>query len=352
MLTILLGLLLNTANAADTYYLESPAVSTRSEVGALLRRAQAEGWKARVTRRYTHGAGWQYVLLVENFDGLEEAESAAGLLAGLGGTGIAVYRYEGRAAQRLNSSRPAGQANGDSPPTADAAPDAAQILRRAVRAMGGSEGGIDRLEAASHLRFSFERTVMHDSGATRAEHSLWVHDQSLRLETQIVEGEGTDSVAVVHGDEAWLRSGDETLSRDPEQVRSLLSEFTPAILLAYPLHFSRLAEGDPLHAQLRLSEDQAIDGGGHKLVCTGTGGLDLLELTISADTWKPQQVRHSGDAGEVLYRFEDWREIGTGLVVPFNVELVRDGEILESLKITELFLPAKLDDDLFEKPRG
>ena len=64
-----------------------------------------------------------------------------------------------------------------------------------------------------------------------------------------------------------------------------------------------------------------------RLACQGADGEEILSLDVNASTWQPLAVSLAGDAGEVTYSFDDWREIGTGLVLPFRTELSRGDQV-------------------------
>ena len=164
---ILLSLLL-----AAEFYLESPPMTTRSEALGVQQLAIDEGLEARVVRRYAHGAGWEYVVVVEGLESREAAEEHAESIAGKGGRGITVYRREGTDGVRVGDVESGAGALTDAglDPTAPAivAPDigelpsADEVLQHAIRAVGGRTGGIDRVASNDHLRFSYERTVYGD----------------------------------------------------------------------------------------------------------------------------------------------------------------------------------------------
>ena len=138
---------------ADAFYLEAPPVDARVEAVALQEEARLLGLEARVTRRYRHGSGWEFVVVVEGFEERPGAEDAARRLAEQTGQGIAVYRLE-------SSGKPsAPEAEPVSPPSEASLPDAGDLLQRAARSLGGVQGGQVRLESASSLWVQYDRTV-------------------------------------------------------------------------------------------------------------------------------------------------------------------------------------------------
>ncbi|MBW1877702.1 MAG: hypothetical protein JRJ84_05020 [Deltaproteobacteria bacterium] len=196
-------LLLAVAFAAPTrgaYYLEGPAARTRTEAMAVVREANAEGWHARVVRRYRHGTGWEYVPLVEGFELEEVATEAARTLAERTGRSMAVYDNGGEGA---SGETPEPDVAGEAPatvriaeevpqddpaPTAEAPPGSetvAAMVERAVRAHGGVDGGIAVLDKAPRLLFRFRRVL--PEGST-FDHVYARRGSAVYLEVDVVEG--------------------------------------------------------------------------------------------------------------------------------------------------------------------
>ncbi|MCB9745655.1 MAG: hypothetical protein H6740_23965 [Alphaproteobacteria bacterium] len=336
----LLALNLAFAQGAS-YYLESPTVSARGELSTLLDIAEDAGWSARIIRRYELGEGWIYALVVEDFDDEGDARAAAAHLAELGGMGVAVYRREGRAGVRLSADWPAGDPEGEA--VAGELPAADEILLRAVRALGGREGGGARLEEASAVRFQFEREVAVADGVIRARHDYARAGESLRLEIEILEGEAQSSLTVVSPEGAWLRTTEGVIDRDAGRAAELLAGFSPEQILSYPLRFAWLVERDPAHDALRTVARRSD----LERPCLQLEDGEGLGVCVDVETWRPIEVSFSGEAGLVRYAFGDWREIDTGLVLPFELVTWRDGEVIERVKVRDLSLPAELEEGLF-----
>ncbi|MCB9793348.1 MAG: hypothetical protein H6741_11565 [Alphaproteobacteria bacterium] len=341
----MLLLLVSLAFAQETeFYLETPTVAARGELSALMDVAEEAGWSARVVRRYELGEGWTYALVVEDFDDAEAAQDAATRLAEIGGMGVAVYRREGRSGVRVSADWPEDQGPGGREP--GALPPADEILLRAVRALGGREGGSARLAQSPAVRFNFEREVAGDAGPIRARHSYLRADKSLRLEIEILDGEGQSSLTVVGSEGAWVRTEAGVVARDPGRASELLEAFAPEQILNYPMRFASLVASDPAHDALRtvaLREDlqrpcyQLEDGEG-------------LGVCVDSSTWHPVEVSLDSGAGLVRYHYRDWREIDTGLVMPFEVEMQRDGAVIERVRVTEISLLGEVEAALFTAP--
>jgi hypothetical protein len=327
-------------------------MSTRGEALAVQREAEDLEVAARVVRRYTHGSGWEYLVLVEGIAGREQAEELAALLAESSGRALTIYEKEGRDARAL-SETPAGQGTGGLgvdpalPAVADPQlPDAQAVLKGAVRALGGSEGGAERLAEADNLSFRYRRTVQGEVSLT-AHHELLRSADTEMLEIRMVEGVGVDSRTLIVGDQAWLWTVDGRSAQDAERARGLVGDFGPEQLLGWPLEFARLVEADPGYALLRtegrvLAEERPVLA----LEYDGPEAGGTLRVLVEEATSHPVRVSYTTDAGIVAYDFSDWRELDTGLVVPFHVVLLRDGLPVDTIDVLELALPETPDEAL------
>lgn len=343
---------------AAEFYLESPPMTTRSEALGVQQLAVDEGLDARVVRRYAHGAGWEYVVVVEGIEDREAAEASAKAMAAKGGRGITVYRREGVEGVRVGGAEQATPTvtEGGLDPTAPAVaavedptmPAAAEVLQRAVRAVGGREGGIVRVSAAPNLRFAYERKVVHEGQELRASHVLVRSPEGVRLDVVGAENVVT-STSVVGPGGAWVEVRGMTTDREQERVLEVLEGFGPEELLAYPLEFARLVETEPAYRLLRTTGSETVAGRVcWRLEYTGPEVGGSMVLLVDAETWHVARVGFTTDAGHVSYGFVDWREVDTGLVAPFDVSLERDGVQVERLVVSELSLPSELSETLFE----
>ncbi len=330
-------------------------MSTRSEALAIQQLALDEGMHARVVRRYIHGVGWEYVVVVEELADRESAEKAAEVLAEKGGRGITVYRREGTEGRRVGGVGTPGTGPGGLDPTAVAVtdsaapelPSAATVLEQAVRALGGREGGLARLAAAENLRFSYERTVRHEDKKLVAKHLLLRTPDGIRLEVEGVQGV-VSSISVVGPEGAWVEVEGKVTAREPERVLEVLEAFSPEELLAYPLEFARLVDTEPAYGLLRtMGQERLGDVQCWRLEYTGPEVGGTMTLLVEDVSWRIASVGFTTDGGHVRYLFADYRELDTGLVAPFDVALERDGERVETLAVQELSLPAELSGDLF-----
>ena len=331
---------------AGDLYLESPTQSTRAEAQELRRLAESEGLEARLVRRYASGTGWEYVVVVEDVADQAAAEEAAARWAEAGGEGISIFLEEGDEGVLLQGGESEVVAPAVQESQTGSMLDAELVLRHAVRAVGGNQGGAAALSRAPALRFSYTRVVVSGDERIEARHELLRSADGERLSITSVEG-AVDSVTLVHPEGAWVVAGDEPVERDLARTREVLAGFGPEELLAYPLEFATLVDGEPSYGLLRTAESS------DSAYVLGYGGPEVggaMELEVDAESWHVRGVRYTTDAGEVDYAFTDWREIDTGLVVPFEVELRRDGVLVDRLIVEELSVLDALSEGSLELP--
>ncbi|MCP4804161.1 MAG: hypothetical protein GY913_20015 [Proteobacteria bacterium] len=319
-------LLLAAAQAAS---LESMPVSTRGEALSMRQAAETAGHDARLVRRYVAGQGWEYTVRIEGFADAATAESAATELAEASGMTLVILGE----LQPIAVEPPAVAG----PVVEPGHPASGVILEHAVRAVGGRDGGAAVLADASGVRFVYVRTVMQDGVELRAEHQLLREASDLRL---TVHGEDPvrASTTVVTDDGSWMRVDGERLAQDEARAREVLGGFEPEQLLALPLGFGHLVDTDPVWAQL---ETVSVEGeGGDRLYVLEAGADSArgLRVEVAEEDWRIVEVVVRSDSGEAQHAFADWRELDTGLVVPFDVTLSRDGAVVSRLEVQELAL--------------
>ncbi len=360
ILVIAMVLALSASAAETAFYLESPPLSTRAEALELQAAAQEEGINARVVRRYEHGSGWEYLVLAEGFADRAEAESAAGVLASQSGHGITVYEGEGSGGRRLNA-RGEGWTGTSIDPGAVATqaevvalPSAEEVLARSVRALGGASGGAQRLQESPALEFHYRRELATPAGAIQATHHLAWEQGDLRLKIEHEQGPGVDASMLIQGEQAWVHTEDGLLERDATRSREVLEDFGPMAVLEWPLSFAQQVEIDPAYGDLRVEGLEEFRGQMvYRLETIREVSGESFSILIDAERYTVAQVGFRSDAGAVSYHFEDWRELDTGLVVPFFVQLTRDGQQIEKVVVQELSLldalPAQIWSPLDQK---
>jgi len=335
---------LGLAFGAD-FYLEAPPMGARPEAQAVLETAEVLGWDGRVLRRYRHGTGWEFVVVVEGFQDRALAEEAARALAEESGVGITVYRLEGR------EGVPLGETDDRQRVVPSAAmPEAEELLQRAARALGGPQGGLARLEAAPLVEVTYLREVTAEGGAVVAWHR-WAGAADQRLLEIRPEGGGLGvaSVSVLRPDGAWLRTGGTTSPADRERCVEVMEDLSPMARLAWPLQFAgRLEEAGPY----RVARQELVQGRSTwVLVATSPTPERASRIWLDAATGRPLKVDFQTEGGRVELTLSDYREPDTGLVVPFRLEVRRDGLLIERLEITSVALSIEVPEGLFTLPQ-
>lgn len=340
--------------ADDTaeFYIETPGVSARADVVAIQQVANEQGWTSRILRRYSQGEGWRYVLLVEGFSDAVSAEQAADVLSASSAVEVDVYRRDGR-----NAVLVAGAAGHSSSDSADLArgsvskdlPSSELILDKAVAAMGGKDAGLRKLDGMVNVHFRYERRIKQGDAEIVATHDLLRTPTQTRLDVQVTSGPGVSSTTILNAERAWLLVGGDTISRDPGKAREVLSEFGPEHLLSYPLRFVSLVESDPAHGSLVTTDVVNSNGhSGYLLENVGPDSAASLSVLIDGRSWQPIEVSSTSDAGLVRVRFSDWRTLDSGIVVPFELSMERDGENVEVIRVLELSSPATVSASRFD----
>ena len=338
-------LLAVSVSAAEGFYLESPPLGTRAEALELQEVAQAQGISARVVRRYEHGSGWEYLVVAEGYGDRGEAENAAELLAQGSGQGITVYEGEGSGGRRLNA-RVEGWTGSSidpgavaTPPPKDNLPSAEEVLARSVRALGGESGGALRLQESPALRFRYQRELETPAGLVTAQHNLAWEQGDLRLKIDHQSGPGVQASMLVLGEQAWVLTDEGLQERDSARSREVLSDFGPLAVLEWPLSFARQVVEDPAFRDLKVSGTEQFQGRSvYRLETSREGSGERFSILVDVERYTVAKVGFRSNAGAVSYRFDDWRELDTGLVVPFFVLLTRDGVQVEKVVVQELEL--------------
>ena len=319
--------------------LESQPLDTRAEAQALRRSAEEQGLEARLVRRYQSGSGWEYVVVVEGLEDEDAAQAAAEAWAAASEEGISIL---GGQEPAVVAEPPAAEPTG---PSSDL-PQAELVLRHAVRALGGVDGGRAALERAPAIRFAYVREVAAEGDRIEAHHELLRSADGQRLVVTSIDG-AVDSATLVHPEGAWLVVSGETLEQDRERATDVLADFGPEQLLGYPLDFASLVAEEPAYGRLRTTAER---DGAYLLEYGGPEVGGSMRLEVEALGWHPRSVSYATEAGEVRYHFADWRELDTGLVVPFEVELHRDGALVDRLVVDELSLMEALAEGSLELP--
>ena len=223
------------------------------------------------------------------------------------------------------------------------------VAQRVSQALGGQRGGMAQIDRARELDFVFVREV-RDSWSHKtvvANHRLLLMKGGtrLRLDVRVNGDEGVDSASVIDGSSAWVLAEDEKHDADPGALRSRLAEFSPERLFAVPLSLADGARDVLFEANLRVTRRSPEDGGQLVLVGEGTDAGDT-RIVLDAN-YRPVEVAFRSLSGPVMYRYDDYREVAPGLIIPFIREFHRNGKRVERTTVRRFWLHARTSGDLF-----
>jgi hypothetical protein len=231
------------------------------------------------------------------------------------------------------------------------------VLKAAQKAHGGGDGGLAVLASAPAISYRFTRTIPAGTGTLRAAHTLIRHGDAGRLEIDVLEGDGRDSVLGIREDgRAWLRvEGGAPLDREPAPVREVLQRFSPETTLEPVLDLPRAIAtsvtwrdlerfgpaGSPI---IRLRPTQKAGAS------RPAGGL--VEAGFDARTHQLISLVWQHGASRTTHTYGDYFEAAPGLIVPRNVRVTQDESVVEQMVIDELKPTAAPQGDRFEPTGG
>lgn len=318
------------AEAAGGWVLESTPSVRRDELDEVSEALADAGYAARLVRRYEHGVGWRYVVVVQGLADREEAFQAAELSAARTGVGLTLYRVEDAEVPVSALAPVPVPAEVDGGVTSGRT-DAAPLVERARRASGAREAR-ERMEGSESLVLVFRRILPLADADLVAEHT-WVRGGGGEwLDTRVLGDLGRSSLLVSQGDQAWIEVEGAWHPAVASQASATLKEVSPIDLLLVP--------GELL--ELLLREGPRVAGvepcGEHRscvVVEAGSSG-DLMRLSIGVHDDLPRAAALETGGAPVEVRFDDWREGETGLLVPWVVELRVGGDLLERVEVLRI----------------
>jgi hypothetical protein len=329
------------------FYLEAGPYPSRGDANAVAAALDADP-PSRVVRRFKVGAGWEYVVRVGAF---EDEDSLRAYASRSVSVPMVLLERVGPNWRPLDGASSAADAEeSDLVVIPGEVARTSVLLRAAVKAHGGREGGLSLLDLAPTVVFDYQRTVSRDDGQTIAEHHYARAGEAIRLDVDVTSGPGVDSHSVLTPNRrAWVSTDSTSISRDPERTAEVLERFSPEGLLAIPLGIPRdmessgpwrLLEPTARAAGERWLVQAEMRDGGHGLVAADFGLADHLLRRL---VW-------TLDTGEVSYEFDEYRTVAHGLVVPFSYEVHRGGKLIESVTVRRLEIGSALPADTFEIP--
>jgi hypothetical protein len=344
---------------AEPYTVETVGLELRADAESILELAAEQGIDAAVVRGFRRGRGWVFLVRIEGIEEREEAAVLAQRLAELSGRSVQVFLVAGKdvlPVEELSVKVGVAPDEGDPGETevagndgasdASAAAEGAELLASMLLAHGGGRGDAPPPTALGWdpVHFRFERTADIGDGAMRVWHDLSIAGDKLRLEIKVLEGEGRNSITILHGDAAaWLSVDGELHELPPGPTREAMQAFTPAVVLEQAASIARWSAELPAKrvepagyeaslVWLELERDQA----------------DRLLVGLDAVDHRVRELVLSGDDGELHWTFADYREMPGGLVVPQRLQSSFAGQPREHVTVRALELPDAVDSSVFD----
>jgi hypothetical protein len=231
----------------------------------------------------------------------------------------------------------------------ESVPKLSLLVERLGQSLGGPRGGLQVLKRAPEIDFVFHR-VVRDAQSRQdieAEHRLLRlgNGDRLRLDVRVKGDDGIDSASVIAGSEAWVVAEGERHEAEAPAMRSRLAEFAPERLFSVPLTLATEAAALIGDAALEVSRE----GGelGDRFVLRGGNEDSPVRIELSAATYRPLLIAFRSLSGDVVYHYEDYREVAPGLILPFVRELHRNGLRVSRTTVRRLGLKARSAGDLF-----
>ena len=374
--------------ASADYYVESPSTPDREQAEAHLETIPSlgAGIQPRVIRRFRVGEGWAYVIRVDALE-QEQAHSVAEALSHDGDPGVVYRRIGSRTIRVLETERQpeegtsdaaaeessatedvpvfkpldpsalAGEAVETEPADLDFEPrmqSTSSVLSRALRAHGGEGGGASQVNGAGSVTFTYERTVATESETLVVRHEFVRWGDGMRLNVEILEGDGVNSLAVVdRSGQAWLTTDGETIGRDPSRTSEVLDDYSPAEILGVSMRVAEQIQSGDDWSEMILRGTQASPGGEQIVIENEEGsGRGLQSLHFDAvHSWLVSAHWNTLE-GVIRMGFEDYVITEDGLVYPSRLTVWRDSAIMERIIVHDLQLNQAVDPTLFQAPES
>lgn len=335
----MLGLVLSLALAhATDFYVESDPVADRDAATAMWDKARAAGMAPRLVRRFRLGHGWEFVLLVEGMTDEAAARTTAEHLSDVLDARVTVFR-EGEGSKAV-------PVIGPEPAPESPAMTAGQWLAKVDASLGGAAGGAGELGRAGAVHFVFTRTLKVGDREATIRHDYWREGGYRRLAIT-TGGAGKDSVAIVTPTGAWISVNGAATSRDIGVAVGAVDNFAPEAVLTIAL------EG---HALLRSPEAQrfqVLEGAESGLrLGLGADGPDqgLTFIDIDPDSARLLRARYVTEAGPIEWDLRDWKRIGSAVMVPYDVRMVRGDGTTEKIKVDSIEIVGRAPEGTFAAP--
>lgn len=339
ILSVLYSALLGTG-WAGTFVVETPPMKTRVEALKQLRVVAADGFNARLIKRYRHGVGFEYIVTLPGFQTLPEAQENALALSALLGASLSVYE------PGVESDDEEKGENASRPEIAHDMPRAwRQLAFEQLRWVAEKNGFLPALGAATQVDFQFLWTGPDN----RVERRRYVREQ----DTEFVEiGPKENRIELwLEPDEAWVKTNDgrkRMISRG--YAESLLHEQSPSRVLGSGLEqLNEVLERDLAPA---LFADGLVEVG--STLCyllRGEIGPSRTPISLAFDTqrYRLRQIVVGAVGRAWAVELGGYHEEINGMNIPHAISVWFRGDILYQFNIDVLNI-SFAENDVFQVP--
>ncbi len=314
---------LSPENEASFYYVETGAYATRPELEELATSVEAMGLDVEIgSRESLDGHATWYGFLIGLPD-LEAASDVARILASQGGRGVGIY-------------------TGDQPAQLSQAPDSGANLMI-------SQG----------VPYSFESTGVPDISFVdiqemlRTLHRREVVDlfrQNIIFRFSRVTQSGTSSES---GSYQYLRKGDEIVVIGPSgEIEPVAYRHSPEVIFVRYIEVVNALVNPPPYGDVRLQASGTY-GRRRALQFVYEDETRSSVIVTSENGRLIFSVEENSSAGKVQYRFNQWREMGYGVAMPFVIEVFWQGDLVETVEVHEATFHPQFSEEYdlyFENP--
>lgn len=340
MLTLLS---LAVASASD-WYLETGPRPDRAEVAGWEQREVEGGADAHLVRRFVDGEGWRFVLRTEGFGGEDQAMEGARAMADRLGVAVAVVEVDAGKANRRAEVTPSGRA-APRATAPDPGPDAADVLARAVGAIGDPTALL-RAARDGRLLLAYRRTL---ADGRVIDHTWAAAGDALYLAIEPVRGDVVASRLQVVGDGAWLSvGGGAWTAQNADRTRSAIEAAGPTEVVPLVWLLPAAVESRREFERMQVIGKGTFDGEPTtRLEYGGDAVTTALALDIAADGL-PRRVAFGGDA--TVHEFRGWSRV-RGVAVPHEIRTWRNGALTDTVVVETLDAGANLPAEWTRAPR-
>ena len=308
----------------SAYYIETGAYATMAELEELAAAVSPLGLEIEIDSRESLDGHDNWYGFLVGLTNQQEAALVARTLAAQGGRGVGVYR---------------GQHPAQAPPFAPEEEVQVQLSQRGDILFVPSGPPEATLAEIQRRLMTLHRRELMD---LLRQNIIFKFSRAVGLGGS---GEG--------GNYQYMRRGDESVAMGAggEPLPSTM-QYSPEALLVYYAEAVDLLVNPPVYGAVRLQASGTYRSR-RALQFVYEDETRSTVIVTSEDGRLIFSVSDSSSAGEVLYLFNQWREMGGGVVVPFVIEAFWQGHLVETVEVHEISLNPQFSEEYdlyFENP--